>query len=102
MDALLHQVAQRLVHRALPLNPVHIFKLQRDDFDGEVALAAAIIPGMAAMLGAVIDDAQMDWPKGFGQSLFNFGSDRAFRFLVHGSYIGMLNERSTLGLAPKT
>ncbi len=102
MDALLHQISQRLVHCALPLDPVHILELQRDDFHREMAFAAAVISGMAVMLGAVVDDTQMDGTEGLGEAFFNFGRNRAFRFLVHRSYIDGLHERSTLGFAPKT
>jgi hypothetical protein len=102
MDPLVHQITQCLVDCALALDPIHLLKLHSNDFNGEMAFAAAVISGMTAMLGAVVYDPQMNGAEGLGETLFNFGRNRAFRFLVHGSYIGMLDERSTLGLTPKT
>jgi len=102
MDALFHQIAQRFVDCALPFHPVHLFELSRDDFDGEMTLAAAIVPGMAAMLSAIVDDAQMGWVERRSDAFFNFDRNRPFRFFGHGSYIGMLDERSTLGLTCTT
>lgn len=102
MDALFHQIAQRPVHGALPLDTVHFFELGRNDFDCEVAFAAAIIPGMAMMLSAIVDDPQMGWVECRSDTFFYFGLNRPFRILVHGSYIGGLHERSTLGLESTT
>src|SRR5688500_6431969 len=54
VDPLAHQAVERRIDRALALEPAHPLERRRDDLDAEVALAAAVVAGMAAMLCAVV------------------------------------------------
>ena len=55
MDPLSHQIAQGVIHRALPLKPALACEHRRFDLDGDMAFAAAVMPGMASMAIAVVD-----------------------------------------------
>src|SRR3546814_19693319 len=48
------------------------------------------MPGMAAMLLAVVDHGEPFGGQGGAQPGFDFGGDRAFQNLGHGPYIGPL------------
>jgi hypothetical protein len=59
VNALLQQFGERPVHRALALDAVHPGEEGRLDLDGEVALAARVVTGVAAMFLAVVNDLQV-------------------------------------------
>ena len=52
-------------------------KARRLDLDGEMAFAAAVVAGMAAMLGAVVDHGETGRSEGGAQALLDFGGDGA-------------------------
>lgn len=87
MDALLEQITERPVDRALAFDAAHIPELHCDDLDGEMAFAAPVMTGMAAMRVAVVDDAQIGGAERLDESLFDFGGDGPFRILFHAPYI---------------
>ena len=88
MDPLLEQVGERRVDRALPRQPAHACEARRDDLDGEMAFAARIMAGMAAMRLAVVADEKMRRTERFGQAFGDFGGDRPGFLVGHCAYIG--------------
>src|SRR5688500_17958556 len=74
---LTHQVAERRIDRALAFEPAHPLEPGRDDLDAEMALAAAVVAGMAAMLGAVVADGELRRSERLLQPEGDFGGDRA-------------------------
>lgn len=87
MNALREQVGERLVDEALPGDARPPFERGAHHADGEMALAARIMAGMAAMLGTVVDHVERGGGERIGQSLFDFGRDGALRSRIHRSYI---------------
>ncbi len=75
MDALVHQLAERGIDRALALDPVHAGKGGAFDHQAEMALAGGIVAAVAAMLFAVVD--QMDAGRGErrAEATFDIGRD---------------------------
>ena len=61
MDARSGDISQRLVHHALPHQAGNASKGRAFNFDGEVGFAGSIIPTMAMMFGAVVDDSKAGW-----------------------------------------
>jgi hypothetical protein len=76
MHALGEEIGKRRVDRALALHPVHAGKGGGDDLDREMALAARIVAGMAAMLLAIVADEQMGRGERLGEPAGDFGPDR--------------------------
>lgn len=77
VDPVFHQIAERFIDRALPLKPAHPGKVGRFDLDREMALAAAIMPGVAAMPAAVVDHSKPGRSECFAQAFLDFGGDRS-------------------------
>ena len=77
MDALAHQVAERGGHRTLALEAVETSEGLLFDFHREMALAAAVVAGMAPVLGAVVDHREPGRSEGGGQALGDFPGDGA-------------------------
>jgi len=88
MDLLPHQIAQCMVHRPLPGDPVLAGEGIGDDLHGEVAFARPVMPGMAAMLVAVVDDGEMRRAERFRQAAGDFCGDGACGYVGHLAYIG--------------
>lgn len=59
MHAFDHKISQRSVDGALSVDPAHPFKLLSNNLNGEMRFPASIVPGMAAMLCAIVDHAQL-------------------------------------------
>ena len=57
------------------------------DLDGEMAFAAAVVAGMAAMLRAVVDHGELRRSERFAQAFLDFGGDRAGESSGHCAYI---------------
>ena len=57
--------------------PAHSGEGRRLDLDGEMAFAAAVVAGMAAMLRAVVDHCQPGRRKRGTEAFFDFPGDRA-------------------------
>src|SRR3712207_2822018 len=77
VDPLLEELGKRRIDRALPLKAVHARKLGRLDLDCEVAFAARVMAGMAAMLFAVVDYLELRRSECFGQTSCDLGGDWA-------------------------
>lgn len=77
MDSFLQEVGKRCVDRALPRQSIHAGEGGRDDVHGEMAFAAWIVAGMAAMFLAVVNDSQMRRSERLGQTFGDFGGDGA-------------------------
>ena len=90
MDPLAHQVAERLVHFALPLKPAHAGKYLGLDLDGEMALAASVMAGMAAMVVAVVDHSKFARSERLAKAFLDFRGDRSGESCTHWPYIGGL------------
>jgi hypothetical protein len=59
MDALGYQIAQGIIHKAMPRHPVKAGKARAHDGDGQMAaFAGACMPGMG---GAVVAHVQGFW-----------------------------------------
>ncbi len=91
MDPLSHQVPQRVVHRALPLKPAFAGEDRRLDLDREMAFAAAVMAGMAAMSIAVVDHSKFIRSEGVAKAFLDFGRYRAGESAAHLVYIGRLS-----------
>lgn len=87
MDTVAEQFGQRCIDHALPGDAVPALERGAHHRHGEVAFAARIVPGMAAMLFAVVDHGKMRRGECFGQALFDFGRDRALRKFGHPPHI---------------
>jgi len=72
MDPLPGNVAQRRIDHPLPLHPVHPGELRALDLHGEVALARAVVAGVAAVLGAVVDDGKVGGGEHCREQAFDF------------------------------
>ena len=77
VDALGQQIGQRGVHHPLSVDAGTPIECGRDDLDREMAFAARIMPGMAAMLVAVVDDGQRHRLKRLCEPGVNFLCDRS-------------------------
>jgi len=76
MDPFPHEIPERRIDRALALQPAHPREPGRLDLDGEMAFAAAVVAGMAAMLRAVVDHGEPCRREGGTQAFFDFLGDR--------------------------
>lgn len=75
MDALAGNVSQRAVDHALPFDAAFARERRRFDLDGKMGLARSVVPGMAGMFGAVVDDGKAARRKRVGEQVFDFGGD---------------------------
>lgn len=87
MHALVEDVGQRRIDGALALNAVHAAKPGGDDLDGEMALAARIVAGVAAVRRAVVAHDQMGRSERLGETSGDFGGDWAGASVGHCAYI---------------
>lgn len=71
MDALAGKIAQRLVHRALARDAVQAREARPFDAQAEMRLAAAVVVGVAVMLGAVVAEDEISAGKGRGEQAFH-------------------------------
>jgi len=83
MDALAGNIAQRLIHHALAIDPALSGKGICGDLDGEMRFARAVMAMMARVMMAVVDDREVLRRKCSRQQVFNFGRDRPFGVVVH-------------------
>ena len=77
MDPPFEHVAERRIDRALPVHAALARESLRLDLDREVALAAAVVAGMAMMVRAVVDHGEPGGSKGGAKPLLYFAGDRA-------------------------
>ena len=98
MHAIAHQVAEGGVDGALALQAVHAGEGSRLYLDREMRFAAAIVAGVAAVPGAVVDDFEARRTESLGQPFRDFGGDGAGECIGHCDYIERL-EREGIGLA---
>src|SRR5688500_14786378 len=87
VDAFAHQVTERPVDRPLPLEPAQSGEARRLDLDREMALAAAVVAGVAVMLCAVVDHLQSAGSERFAEAFLDFVGDRSGESLGHLAYI---------------
>jgi hypothetical protein len=66
-----------VVDRPLPLQAGQAGEALRDDLDAEVALAAAVVAGMAAMARAVVGDRKVRWSERLFEPARDFRGDSA-------------------------
>jgi hypothetical protein len=78
MHPLPRNIAQSLIDQSLPHHAVHASKRRAFDFDGEVALARAVIAAMAAMRCAVVFYRKARGGEGGGEQSLHFDVDRSF------------------------
>jgi hypothetical protein len=99
MHPLAQQRAQRIVDQPVALHAGCTGKGARHDLHREVAFAARIMSGMAAMLGAVVDHGEPFGRKGSLQQLCDLGRDRPGGMLLHRAYIAVFEGDSPLAEA---
>ena len=87
MDSLAHQIAERRIHRALPLETAHSGESRRLDVDSEMAFAAAVVAGMAAMAGTVVDYVKPSGSEPVSQAFLDFRGDGSGECAGHPAYI---------------
>ena len=95
MDAIAQQVGERGVDRALAVDPALAREGLGDDLDREMAFAPFVVAGMAAMAFAVVADEQMRRGERVGETLRDFGGDRAGFKIGHALYIMGLDEKGS-------
>ena len=83
MNPVREQFGQGLIDQPMPLNAILAGKSRRDDLDGEVAFAARIMPGMAAMASAVVGHGEPFGGQGGAKPAFDFGRYRPGGSLRH-------------------
>src|SRR5687768_7593082 len=84
------QVGERRIHRPLPFHPAHPRESLGLHLHREMALAAAVVAGMAAVAGAVVGHDETCGLEGGAQPLLDFRGDSAGERLGHRAYIGRL------------
>jgi hypothetical protein len=98
MNPLAGNVAQRGVDHALALETRDAIESRAFDFDGEVRFATAIMPGVAVVAGAVVDNLKACRRKGLfeyqSDFLSDFGGDIGSDFWVVGSVHGFSSSAS--------
>ena len=87
MDALAHQVAERCIDLALALDPAKPDESGTFDGQGEMALAARVMAGVADMLVALVLKLEPTWIERGSEPLDHFGGDRTRGGAVHWPYI---------------
>ena len=90
MHPLLEEVGQRFVDRALALEAGQAGEAGGDDLHREMAFAARVVPGMAGMFRAVVDDREPLGSEGGAEAFVDFCGDGAGESIGHGAYIGAL------------
>ncbi len=75
MDALDEEVGEGRVHCALALEPGQAGEAPRDDLHREVALAAPVVAGVAAVAVAVVADEEVAWVQSGAKALVDFRGD---------------------------
>ena len=90
MDPVAQQIGQRAIHGALAGHPVLAGESGAFDLHGEMALARAVMAGMAAMAIAVVDHGETGGGERRGQAARDLGGNRAGGKFVHRRYIGDL------------
>ena len=78
MDARSGNIAQRLVHHALPHHARYAGKGSAFDLNGEMRFARPVIAAVAMMLRAVIDDGKAGWRECRLEQHFHFNLGRTF------------------------
>jgi hypothetical protein len=99
MDAFAQQLAQRRIDQPVALHARRAGEGTRHDLHREVAFAARIMAGMAAMMRAVIDHGEPFGGQGGLQPLRDLGRDRPGGKLFHPSYITVFKGESPLAEA---
>jgi len=99
VDALLEQVRERRVDRALALQPGHPRKGGGDDPHREMAFAAAVVAGMAAMQVAVVDHLEPRGSEGGAQALVDEAGERTGARIGHRPYIDVLAAKGSKRVA---
>jgi hypothetical protein len=95
VDAVAEQVRQRRIDRPLALHPAHPFEPIGFDLDREMALAAAVVAGMAAVPGAVVGHGETGGSEGGLKALFNLERHGTGERLGHVAYIGSFGAKVT-------
>ena len=90
MDPVAKQVGERVVDRALAGEAAHCGKGGRFDGDGEMAFAAAVVAGMAAVSVAVIGNVQPGRSQRRFEAFDDFRGERAGENICHFAYIEAL------------
>ena len=78
-----NEIAQGGEDRALPGDAVPAGEGGGNYADREMALAAAVVAGMAGMAPAVVDHLERDRSEGGAQALVDFGRDRPRESFCH-------------------
>jgi hypothetical protein len=78
MNALPRQITKGLVDHALAIDAALAGKGFGLNLQREMALSAAIIPAMAMVTGAIIDDVEVSGGEGCDEPFFHFSCERAF------------------------
>lgn len=71
------EIAQSRVNGALALEAGHARELRGLDLHGEMGFAAAVVAGMAAVAGAVVDDPQPRRSERRAQAFLDLAGDGA-------------------------
>jgi len=77
MDPLVEQFAERLVDHPLPLDPRLLCERTALDLQREVTLPGGVVAAMAAVLLAVVDEAQSRWLQFRFEAADHLGGDWA-------------------------
>ena len=88
MDALVHQFPKGRVDLPLPLDPAQTLESAAFYDQGEVALAARIVTGMADMLMTLIDEFQAGRGQRRREPFNHFPGDGSGGSIGHWPYIG--------------
>jgi DnaJ-like protein len=99
VDAFAHQVAERGVDGALALEAGLAGESGRFDGDREMAFAAAVVAGMAAMLVAVVDHFEPGRSERLAQAFVDLGRDWAGESGAHRAYIERFGRKGSSVLA---
>lgn len=91
MDLVAQKFGERGVDRALAGDSRLARKGRAFDLDGEMAFARSVMPGMATMLVAVVDDGEAGGGKRRAEALMDVVGDRAGGKFAHPRYIGGLD-----------
>lgn len=88
MDPFGQQIGERMVDRPLPRDAVLPLECGAHDLHREMRFAARVVPGMAAMLLAVVDHGEVGRRKCLCEAACDFCGNGACRHLGHRTYIG--------------
>jgi hypothetical protein len=75
MDSIGEEFGKRCIHRPLTLDTIHAGKSGGYDFHGEMAFAARIMTGVAAMQFAVVTNDEMCRFEGYHEPAGDFFGD---------------------------